>query len=54
MKSKLVGLLAAASIIVGSATFAFSSNEVECPLKGTPDCPLTEKAVEVPDCCKKK
>ena len=54
MKRKLFGIAVAVSMFVGGATFAFSGNETECPLKGTPDCPLTEKTAEVPDCCKRK
>lgn len=53
MKRKLFGIAVAVTMFVGGATFAFSGNETECPLKGTPDCPLTENTAEVPDCCKK-
>ncbi|MCJ8167134.1 hypothetical protein MKJ04_20000 [Pontibacter sp. E15-1] len=52
MKRRLFGLVTAAAIFAGGAAFAFGGGEAECPLKGTPDCPLTEKTAEVPDCCR--
>lgn len=61
MKHKLLGLATATMIFAGGAMYAFSSNEAECelkgtpacplvdncPLKGTPDCPLVDKRVKV-------
>lgn len=60
-------IFAFTGVLIGSGLiFGFSSNQnncplegtpecpkINCPLAGTPDCPYNLNADEIPDCCKK-
>ncbi|GAA4368710.1 hypothetical protein GCM10023185_41690 [Hymenobacter saemangeumensis] len=63
MKSKIMMLSAAALLSAGGALFGFTAHSkvADCPLKGTPDCPLVKncpdkgtpacKLATMPSCC---
>lgn len=66
MKNKVLMLSAAALLSAGGALFGFTSPKAtaDCPLKGTPACPLVKNCPDkgtaactlagVPACCAKK
>lgn len=66
MKSRIMMLSAAALLSAGGALFGFTSPKTaaDCPLKGTPDCPLVKACPNqgtaactlsgVPACCARK
>lgn len=65
MKHKVM-ILSSAVLLAGGALFGFTSpvKTAECPLKGTPECPLVKNCPDkgtaactlagVPACCAKK
>ncbi|MCB2410960.1 hypothetical protein LGH74_23440 [Hymenobacter sp. BT178] len=65
MKRKMM-MFGAAALLSGGALFGFTSptpTAVDCPLKGTPDCPLVQNCAQAgtpactagaPSCCAAK
>ena len=65
MKQKVL-MLSTAVLLAGGALFGFASpaKTADCPLKGTPDCPIVKNCLDtstaactlagVPACCAKK
>jgi hypothetical protein len=65
MKKKMMILSVVGMLTVAGIASGFISSQEECPLEGTPECPKINcplagtpacpynKAVELPDCCKK-
>lgn len=68
MKQKILGIITGTMLLAGGAVYAFGSQAEDCPLQGTPDCPLVQdcpqkgqpdcplvtSATALPECCLKK
>ena len=54
MKRRFLGIATATMMLAGGSLFAFAGNgqSEDCPLKGTPDCPLVKecKLKDTPAC----
>jgi hypothetical protein len=62
MKKKVAMITTAVVLLVGGTVFAMNQNEEDCPLKGTPECPMIQNCPDkgtpecklVSPCCSKK
>lgn len=54
MKKRFLGIATVTMMLAGGSIFAFAGNGQgkDCPLKGTPDCPIVKecKLKNTPDC----